>query len=89
MKVQKIAYSSRFLKQWDGLPSDLQRRARGCIEQFRQNPSYPSLRLHRLKGPLKDSWSISINLKYRIIFEVRSDTALFQSIGSHAIYEKR
>lgn len=29
----------------------------------------PSNRLHKLKGKLKDRWSVSINMKYRLIFE--------------------
>lgn len=29
----------------------------------------PSNRLHKLKGKLKAYWSVSINMKYRIIFK--------------------
>ncbi|SLM33212.1 conserved hypothetical protein [Desulfamplus magnetovallimortis] len=32
-------------------------------------PHHPSLRLHRLKGKLKDLYSISINISYRITLE--------------------
>jgi len=54
----------------------------------RKNPFYPSLRLHKLKGRLDGLWSLSIDLKYRIIFKVMDDGAiLFVSIGLHAIYE--
>jgi mRNA-degrading endonuclease YafQ of YafQ-DinJ toxin-antitoxin module len=33
------------------------------------DPHHPSLRLHRLKGKLKDLHSISINISYRITLE--------------------
>ena len=34
------------------------------------NPQHPSLRLHQLKGKLKDLHSISINISYRITLEL-------------------
>lgn len=33
------------------------------------NPSHPSLRLHRLSGPLRELHSMSINISYRITLE--------------------
>ena len=49
------------------------------------NPSHPSLRLHRLKGPLQDLYSISINLRYRITLEflIENDKIVLVNIGSH------
>jgi mRNA-degrading endonuclease YafQ of YafQ-DinJ toxin-antitoxin module len=34
------------------------------------DPNHPSLRLHPLKGKLKDLYSISINISYRITLEI-------------------
>ena len=54
---------------------------------FRENPFHPSLRLHELKGNLNGLWSISVNLKYRIIFKyMKNGDILFISIGKHDIY---
>jgi len=88
MKILHIAQTKKFRKQWAVLPNDVKHRAQKCIEQFRDNPFHPSLRLHQLSGKLRGFWSISIDLKHRIIFEVIDETAIFHSIGSHAIYEK-
>jgi toxin HigB-1 len=35
----------------------------------------PSNRLHRLKGKLKAYWSVSINMKYRIMFSFENGQA--------------
>jgi len=35
----------------------------------------PSNRLHKLKGKLKAYWSVSINMKYRIIFKFENGQA--------------
>lgn len=88
MKIEFVTQSPKFRKQWIVLPTDLKKRAQRCIEKFRENPFHPSLRLHQLSGKLDGFWSISIDLQYRIIFEIISDTAFFHSIGTHAIYGK-
>lgn len=35
---------------------------------FEQNPKHPSLRLHKLKGALRNVWSISIDESHRLIY---------------------
>ena len=39
------------------------------LKILENDPQHPSLRLHRLKGKLKDLHSISINISYRITLE--------------------
>jgi len=55
------------------------------ITLLANNPRHPSLRLHKLKGALVDFYSVSINLKYRIIidFIIQEDQILLIDIGSH------
>ncbi len=36
---------------------------------LKENPYYPSLRLHKLKGNLQEYYSVSINIEYRIVLE--------------------
>ena len=49
------------------------------------NPSHPSLRLHRLKGQLKELHSVSINISYRITLEFLIDdkTIIPVNVGKH------
>ena len=49
------------------------------------NPSHPSLRLHRLSGPLRDLHSVSINISYRITLEflIEDGTIILVNVGSH------
>ena len=37
---------------------------------FEALSSFRSLRIHKLKGDLKDKWSASVNMQYRIIFSL-------------------
>ena len=49
------------------------------------NPKHPSLRLHKLKGPLHQFQSVSINMQYRIMidFIVKDDVIYLLDIGEH------
>lgn len=49
------------------------------------NPAHPSLRLHRLSGPLRDLHAVSINISYRITLEflIEDDKIVLVNIGSH------
>lgn len=88
MKIATIQYNHAFEKQFRELPLRIKHKALKVEKQFRNNPFHPSLRLHKLKGKLKGLWSISLDRKYRIIFESMEDgVVLFISIGTHSIYE--
>jgi len=49
------------------------------------NPYHPSLRLHRLSGPLGDLHSVSINISYRITLEflLEDGKIIPVNVGSH------
>jgi len=85
MQIKEIHYNKKFEEFFITLPKSIQKKACRTEKVFRDNPFHPSLRLHKLKG----LWSISIDMKYRIIFKTMKDSnILFISIGLHAIYEK-
>jgi len=58
---------------------------RKTLELMELDPTHPSLRLHRLQGPLSELASVSINLKYRIVIEfvVQGQDILLVNIGKH------
>ena len=49
------------------------------------NPQHPSLRLHKLQGELKEFYSISLDLEYRIIidFIIIDEQIFLVNIGTH------
>ena len=49
------------------------------------NPKHPSLRLHRLKGKLKELHSVSINISYRITLEllITDKEIILINVGPH------
>lgn len=49
------------------------------------NPHHPSLRLHKLQGNLKEFYSVSLDLQYRIIldFIIVDEVIILLDIGAH------
>ena len=49
------------------------------------NPYHPSLRLHKLQGNLKEFYSVSLDLQYRIIldFIITENEIILLDISSH------
>ncbi|OGK16303.1 hypothetical protein A2774_05165 [Candidatus Roizmanbacteria bacterium RIFCSPHIGHO2_01_FULL_39_12c] len=84
----RIYYSSKFEKEYKRLPNKVKDLAEKREDLFRKNPFHPQLKTHRLKGRLKDFWSFSIDIHYRIIFEfVNKNMVWFHSVGTHAVYK--
>ncbi|HOC53546.1 MAG TPA: type II toxin-antitoxin system mRNA interferase toxin, RelE/StbE family [Candidatus Pacearchaeota archaeon] len=87
MIKNNILYSNSFKQRFLKLTKNIADIAIEKEKIFRENPFHPSLRLHELKGNLNGLWSISVNLKYRIIFKyMKNGDILFISIGKHDIY---
>lgn len=53
------------------------------IRLLASNPNHPSLRLHKIHTNTKDSWSISVDMKTRIIFVYTEYGILLVGIGTH------
>jgi mRNA-degrading endonuclease YafQ of YafQ-DinJ toxin-antitoxin module len=58
---------------------------RKTLELLELNPLHPSLRLHKLKGPLADLHFVSINISYRITlqFLMQGNTIIPVDVGKH------
>jgi addiction module RelE/StbE family toxin len=56
---------------------------------FQKNYRHPSLRTHKLKGNLVDTWSISIADNIRLIYFIRGNDVIIFKIGTHSeVYRK-
>jgi plasmid maintenance system killer protein len=50
--------------------------------------NHSSLKVHKLNGPLKGSYSFSVNYKIRIIFQyVSKKEVVLLTVGDHKIYK--
>ena len=73
--------AARFLKQHPSLLGVYEK----TLQLLELNPNHPSLRLHKLKGKLKDLHSVSVTLSYRLTlsFALIEDAIVLIDIGAH------
>ncbi len=73
--------AARFIKRHPDLLPQYEK----TLKLLEINPNHPSLRLHRLKGPLRDLHSISINIRFRVTLEflIEEETIIPVDVGGH------
>jgi addiction module RelE/StbE family toxin len=87
MKIKTVNYTSKFKRNFKKLPRSVQKKAAEKEKIFRKDPLYPTLKTHRLKGPMSDFYSFSIDYRYRIVFAWENgDEVTFIDAGGHSIY---
>jgi len=53
------------------------------LQLFLQDHQHPSLRLHKLTGEQRGVWSVSVDMKIRMLYLLENNTAYFFDIGTH------
>ena len=87
-RVNKIHYTSVYLKSYQKLPKHIQETQNKKEKLFRENVHNPSVKTHKLKGRYKKYYSYSVTRSYRVIFRfIKQNEALFYDIGTHKIYQ--
>jgi len=67
------------------LPEQVQEQTRKAYRQFKQDPSYPSLRFKKVH-PKLPIYSARINRDYRAVGQLDEDTVIWFWVGSHTEY---
>ncbi len=87
MKIDFSPNCQKALRNIKSRDSQLFERISKQLFLFQRSPNHPSLRLHKLKGNLQESWSISISSSHRMVFYYRKaekeTRAVFIFIGTH------
>ncbi len=53
------------------------------LKLFKQDSRHKSLRLHKITNQVENTWSISIDKSFRILYTELEDSIYFFKIGSH------
>ena len=84
-KIITTRYYEKKLNVFKPKHPELKEKYAKTIKLLQADPWHPSLRLHKLKGNLSDLYSISLNMKYRILldFIIKDDQVFLIDIGDH------
>lgn len=85
--ISHIHYASDFQKAYRKLPRRIQDAVDRKDALFREDCFHPSLRTHKLHGPLRGLWSFWVTREYRVLFEFVKDGIIFYDVGTHGIYQ--
>ena len=86
--IYKLVYTESYIKKASRFVKkhpDLLRQYEKTLKLLEIDPAHPSLRLHSLKGKLKDLYSVSINISYRITLEffIAQNEIILVNVGHH------
>ncbi|HUF06858.1 MAG TPA: type II toxin-antitoxin system YafQ family toxin [Candidatus Binatia bacterium] len=79
----RLQASSRFLRRAKKLREPQATMLRAALRRFAADPADPLLRVHKLKGELRDYWSFTVDDDLRVLFRWDRDVAFLVNIGSH------
>jgi mRNA-degrading endonuclease RelE of RelBE toxin-antitoxin system len=82
----KSRTTTQFRKLFADLPKSVQKQTRKAYRQFKQDPSYPSLRFKKVH-PKLPIYSARINKDYRAVGQLVEDSVIWFWVGSHAEYD--
>ena len=85
MKIERTEHFSKSYKKLVKNNKLMEKQITKTLVLFSQNPNHPSIRLHKLSN--QNIWSISVNMRIRIIFVYYKDSAILLDIGDHSIYD--
>jgi mRNA-degrading endonuclease YafQ of YafQ-DinJ toxin-antitoxin module len=84
----KISYKATFVREYNKLDKDLQEEIVEKINLFKDRENHILLKVHKLHGKFKESYSFYVNYKIRIVFIWENDEeAILLAIGDHDIYK--
>jgi len=89
MEISFSTDLTRELKKIKQKQPALFKKIRKQLNLFQSNIKHPSLRTHKLKGNLSNTWSISIEGNTRMIYTIHDSKINFFKIGTHdEVYKK-
>ncbi len=83
-----VRYKPSFIREFKKLPKDLREEASERMELFKDKKNHKKLKVHKLKGKLKDFYSFSVTYSHRIVFMYEGkEEVVFLGIGDHDVYK--
>ena len=87
MRTFEITYSPKFIKNLKKVKGDLKEEILNRIEMLVDESNHEMLKVHKLKGRLKDRHSFSVDYKNRIVFVYIDDGTIYLlNFGGHEVY---
>lgn len=83
----EVVFKPTFVRQFNKLEDLVQEEVLKVVELLKDKKYYKQLRVHKLRGRLKDCYSCSVTYNHRLVFiyETKQRIAVL-SVGTHDVY---
>lgn len=79
----RVTASTRFLRRAKKLREPQATMLRAALRRFANDPADPLLRVHKLRGDLRDYRAFSVDEDLRVLFRWDGEIAFLVNLGSH------
>jgi mRNA-degrading endonuclease YafQ of YafQ-DinJ toxin-antitoxin module len=84
----EVAYKPAFIRDYKRLPIEVQEDVKEKIELFKDPANHNRLKVHKLKGKLKEYYSFSATYSHRVVFTYETkQRAVLLAVGDHDVYK--
>jgi mRNA-degrading endonuclease RelE of RelBE toxin-antitoxin system len=80
----KLWFTHSFIKDYQALPSQVQKTADQKLKLFLDNPRHPSLNIKKMQDP-RNIWEGRITKGYRFTFQMEGEVCILRRLGTHDI----
>jgi len=82
----RVVFTEPFKKDYEELPSKIQRVLNKALKFLIKNPRHPSLRIK--KFPSTSIWYGRLSRAYRFTFQQSGEVVILRRVGTHRILDK-
>ena len=80
----KFYRTTRFKKNYKKLPSEIKKAAQKQLSFLFSDPKHPSLNIKKMQDS-RNIWEGRIAESYRFTFQIKDDTYILRTIGTHDV----
>ena len=79
----KIVFTKPFVKDYRGLPHEIQLLVDKSLLFLEENPKHPSLGIKKIHGASEKIFEGRVSRNYRFTFQIEKDIYLLRRVGPH------
>ncbi|MBN1874335.1 MAG: type II toxin-antitoxin system RelE/ParE family toxin [Anaerolineae bacterium] len=87
MNKVTIELTDRLRKDYQNLPTAIQKKFKKQLRFLAENPRHPSLNMHRIRGT-HNYWEFYIDQSYRCIFRYENNVYYLIAAGPHKVVDE-
>ena len=77
-----IIFSGRFVRSYDRLPEEIQKKVKKALRLLDDDPLHPSLQVHPIRRH-SGIYEARVDLKYRLSFEFSGQDKILRNVDNH------